>query len=76
MPKPGALMATFRHLLGWPMLATALWLLYVFTNQSSVFADSCSLPSAAAFSFTLWLYGHRPTFPRAILACVPSPFWE
>jgi thiol:disulfide interchange protein DsbD len=70
MPKPGAWMLTFRQLLGWPMLATALWLLYVFTNQTSVWATFVLLTGLMLLSFTLWLYGAAPRFWKALLILV------
>jgi thiol:disulfide interchange protein len=35
LPKPGRWMLTLKHAMGWPMLLTAVWLLWVLTNQTS-----------------------------------------
>lgn len=67
LPKPGAWMATFRHALGWPMLATALWLLYVFAHQTSVWATFVLLAGLLVLSFALWLYGAAPRGWKALL---------
>lgn len=60
LPKPGAWMATFRHLLGWPMLATAMWLAYVFGAQAGLLALFGLFTVALILAFALWLYGTRP----------------
>lgn len=65
LPKPGAWMSTFRHALGWPMLATALWLAYVFASQTSQLTTFLLLGVALALSFTLWLYGTRSSLKTA-----------
>ncbi|MBI1308733.1 MAG: hypothetical protein GC129_02595 [Proteobacteria bacterium] len=57
LPKPGAWMETFKHLLAWPMLLTALWLIYVFANQTDTFSTFLLLLLLLAVSFLLWLYG-------------------
>ncbi len=78
LPKPGAWMNTFRHALGWPMLATALWLAYVFTSQTGQAGLFLLLSGVLVFAFTLWLFGVRPTrltslLPIAIAAL--TLFW-
>lgn len=67
LPKPGEWMETFRRLLGWPMLATALWLVYVFTNQTGVWAAFVLLTGLMLLSFTLWFYGMAPLFWKSLL---------
>lgn len=60
LPHPGRWMLTFKHLLGWPMLATGLWLVWVFTNQTSLAAGFLLLLLMLGLAFSLWLYGTRP----------------
>lgn len=48
LPRPGAWMVAFKQLMAFPMMATVVWLLWVFGQQTS-------LNSAAAF--LLWLLG-------------------
>jgi thiol:disulfide interchange protein len=68
LPKPGAWMNTFRHALGWPMLTTALWLLYVFASQTDQLTTFMLLGLALLVSLTLWFYGTRPSLWSAIVA--------
>ena len=63
-------MLTFKHLLGWPMLATGLWLAWVFTNQTSPLAGFLLLGLLLALAFSLWLYGARPGAATIIPALV------
>jgi thiol:disulfide interchange protein DsbD len=84
LPKPGAWMLTFRHILGWPMLATALWLTFVFAAQTMQMGGLIPVYAlftfAILFSFALWFYGTRksPTGRRlpaiavllTVIACI------
>lgn len=38
LPKPGAWMEKFRHIMAWPMYATAAWLAWVYAQQMPAFA--------------------------------------
>ncbi len=57
LPKPGAWINTFKQFLGFPMLATALWLLWVFSNQVSANTTFMFLISLLVISFGFWFYG-------------------
>ncbi len=60
IPKPGIWMLHLKHYLGWPMLATALWLVGVYyglTHQAATFG---LLGVALGVAFGLWFYGQRP----------------
>ncbi|HEX2859619.1 MAG TPA: protein-disulfide reductase DsbD domain-containing protein [Alphaproteobacteria bacterium] len=70
LPKPGAWLASFKQLLGWPLLATALWLLWVYHNQTDALHFFTLLAALLAFSFGLWLYGRRPQLWRLALLAV------
>lgn len=61
IPKPGAWMAHFRELLAFPVLATALWLLWVLDVQLGSKGLSVALALALGFVFLAWLmrHGHR-----------------
>lgn len=61
LPKPGAWMQTFRELLGFPMLATAAWLVWVLIQQQGNDAGLGALMALVLLAFTLWLYGRRQT---------------
>lgn len=57
LPKPGPWMATFRHVLAFPMLATALWLFWVIGRQLGATAMAVALLAALFLGFALWAYG-------------------
>lgn len=67
LPKPGAWMPTFRHLLGWPMLATALWLIYVYANQTSAALAFALMALLLLYTFLLWFYGVKPRAYKVLL---------
>ncbi|NMH60983.1 protein-disulfide reductase DsbD family protein [Alteromonas ponticola] len=56
IPKPGPWMSTFRQFLAFPMLATVIWLLWVFGNQTSPMAMMALLGGLLILFFALWLY--------------------
>lgn len=70
LPKPGKWMSTFRHALGWPMLATGLWLSYVFASQTDQLATFTLLTLALTLALALWLYGMRPSLRRVALPLI------
>jgi thiol:disulfide interchange protein DsbD len=55
LPKPGAWMETFKQLLAFPLLLTAIWLAWIFSRQTSSDQTSLLLCGALALSFALWL---------------------
>lgn len=57
IPKPGAWMETFKQLTGFLLLATVLWLLWVFSAQTNTFSLICLLAGFLCFSIGAWLYG-------------------
>lgn len=57
MPKPGAWMETFKQLMGFLLLATVLWLLWVFSAQTDAFSLICLLAGFLCFSIGAWVYG-------------------
>lgn len=62
LPKPGPWISTFRHALGWPMLATALWLAYIFATQTMANGSLALFglfTAALCLSLALWLHGRR-----------------
>ena len=88
LPKPGAWMATFRHILAFPMFATALWLFWVIGRQLGATAMATALLAALFLGFALWAYGRstdgsksargsrratwRVTAVAALAACIVS----
>lgn len=57
LPRPGPWMATFRHVLAFPMLATALWLFWVIGRQLGATAMAVALLAGLFLAFALWAYG-------------------
>lgn len=57
MPKPGAWMETFKQLMGFLLLATVLWLMWVFSAQTDAFSLICLLTGFLCFSISAWIYG-------------------
>lgn len=61
LPKPGKWMETFRHLLAFPMFATAVWLLWVLGRQAGVDALSLVIAAMVGLGFALWSWGRAQT---------------
>lgn len=57
LPRPGAWMETFRRVLAFPMLATALWLFWVLGRQLGATAMAVAILAALLLGFALWAYG-------------------
>lgn len=58
IPKPGAWMNIFKEVLGFVMLATVLWLVWVFSAQTSSLSIFLLLVSFFILSIGAWIYGH------------------
>jgi len=59
LPKPGAWMETFRHVLSVPMWLTALALAWVLGRQAGVDGLTLGLGAALALALVLWVSGRR-----------------
>ncbi|MFD1786374.1 protein-disulfide reductase DsbD family protein [Sphingomonas floccifaciens] len=59
LPKPGAWMETFRHILSVPMFLTALALAWVLGKQAGVDGMTLGLAAALLFAAGLWWTGTR-----------------
>lgn len=66
IPKPGAWMETFKQLMGFLMIATVLWLLWVFGAQTNTLAMTLLLAALAFLALASWIYGKwgSPTSSR------------
>ncbi len=71
LPKPGAWMETFRHVLSIPMFLTALALAWVLGQQAGVDGMTLGLAAATLLATGLWWTGARQSKGRA-LAWVPG----
>ncbi len=80
MPRPGPWMETFKHLLAFPLYATAIWLLWVTGRQTSVTAMAALMCGMLALALGLYLWRYR-TWGKAVgavavlgaLAIIPAP---
>jgi thiol:disulfide interchange protein DsbD len=57
MPQPGAWMVTLRQLLGFPMLATVVWLVWVLSLQTS--SDASALVLLGLLTLSAWVWSLR-----------------
>ena len=71
MPKPGAWMETFRHILSVPMFLTAIALAWVLGRQAGVDGMTIGIGAAALLGLGLWWTGARQAKGRA-LAFLPG----
>lgn len=64
IPKPGAWMEVFKQLMGFVMLATVLWLMWVFSAQTDSLSLICVMAGFLCFSIGAWIYG-KGSLPSA-----------
>lgn len=57
LPKPGNWMITFKELMGFFMLATVLWLMWVFAAQTNTIAIFILLLGFFSIALGCWIYG-------------------
>lgn len=57
MPKPGKWMVSFKELMGFMMLATVLWLVWVFSAETSSIAVCFLLGAFLMLGLGSWIYG-------------------
>jgi thiol:disulfide interchange protein/DsbC/DsbD-like thiol-disulfide interchange protein len=56
LPRPGAWMDTFRHLMAFPMFATVVWLVWVLGQQSGIDGAAALLALLVALAFIIWAF--------------------
>ena len=61
MPKAGPWMETFKELMGFIMMASVVWLVWVFGAQTNSFSLSLLLAGFFLFAFACWIYGRWAT---------------
>ncbi len=59
LPRPGAWMNTFRHLMAFPMFATVVWLLWVLGQQSGIDGAAALLMLLVVLALLMWALGLR-----------------
>lgn len=67
LPKPGPWMVTFKKILALPMYASALWLVWVFSQQVDMNSLLAGLIGASVLSIAVWLINHHKQFGIAVL---------
>ncbi len=68
MPKPGAWLLTFKKVMGFLLIGTAVFMLSIFVNQVSIDAVVSYLVFLSVLAFALWLYGHYSDPSRGAVA--------
>ncbi|MBL4602059.1 MAG: thioredoxin family protein [Emcibacteraceae bacterium] len=70
-PKPGSWMENMKNILGFPMLATAVWLFWILGNQIGVDAMALCVIASVLLSFALWGFWKKHiTWKIASILCV------
>ncbi|MFN7728709.1 MAG: protein-disulfide reductase DsbD family protein [Bdellovibrio sp.] len=67
LPKPGAWMKTLKELMAFPMLLTALWVLWVLAQVGDSFAVTLTLALMVGLAFCFWLPSRRLAWILAAL---------
>ena len=57
LPKPGAWMERVKQFMGFPLLATLIWLLYILGNQGGLDAVIWSAAFLLCLALACWIYG-------------------
>jgi cytochrome c biogenesis protein CcdA len=68
IPKPGTWMERFKQFMGFPLLATNLWLLWVVQNQRGSEAALLLLALFLVLGFCAWIYGAAGSRRLQVLA--------
>ncbi len=61
LPKPGPWMIVFKQALSFPMFLSAIWLVWVLSQQSGPMGVLEILTGMAAITFGIWVLKHKPT---------------
>lgn len=64
LPKPGRWMVTFKQLMGFFMLATVLWLIWVLQAETNQLSFVYIFSSFFLMAFGFWIYGTWAGFER------------
>jgi thiol:disulfide interchange protein/DsbC/DsbD-like thiol-disulfide interchange protein len=64
MPKPGRWMVTFKQLMGFFMLATVIWLIWVLVAETNDLSMLALFAALFLISFGFWIYGTWASFDR------------
>ncbi len=72
LPRPGPWMETLRQALAFPLLATAVWLVWVFGQQAGVNGAGALLMALVLVGFAAWLVGRWPAHAATLRTRVLS----
>lgn len=70
LPKPGNWMITFKQLMGFLMMATVVWLVWVFGAETDNMATFILLGSFLLIAIGAWIFGHWAAPSRSKLTRV------
>jgi len=65
LPKPGAWMDVFKHVLAFPMYGAALWMVWVASQQTGPEGLAAVFASVLLVGFAAWAYGYGQMQDRA-----------
>lgn len=65
LPRPGAWMETFKHVMAFPMLLTVVWFLHVLGKQIGIDALAQVLVALVSLGFAAWILGRWAWDPRS-----------
>ena len=79
LPRPGAWMVTFKHLMAFPMFATVVWLVWVLGQQSGIDGAGALLGLLVLLALALWALGltgrTRTVFASLSIATLAISTW-
>jgi thiol:disulfide interchange protein len=80
MPKPGPWMVTFKEVMGFLMIGTVVWLVWVFGAQTNSFAIALLLAGFFLLAIAGWIYGRwctplRRKLTRMISMVITAAFF-
>ncbi len=67
LPRPGAWMDVFKHVLAFPMYGAALWMVWVASQQTGPIGLAAVFASLLLVAFAAWAYGFGQTRDRPLV---------
>jgi thiol:disulfide interchange protein DsbD len=74
LPKPGAWMEVFKHVLAFPMYGAALWMVWVASQQTGPIGLAAIFASLLLIAFGAWAYGFGQLRDRPLLLNLIAAF--
>lgn len=74
LPRPGRWMATFKTFMGFPLLATVIWLVFVFGAQTGLDSVTNLLIGFLALGLSAWIFGRWQLKTAKIVALLIAVF--